>query len=187
VDHLHESLRRGKQRGDILSLHQYGVEQDMVVRDAAGNLTQYCLDQAFRHRKIYAELPEDCRIPIAITECGRGSGYDGTPQWLPDMIEYDKELPKTPISSRLATSSWAGKSSISEDHRHADRLSCHLWLEPVTDPEPPPTPGTPTQPVSSPGKGVTIIDSQRTTWTLSSARQEADFSFSKMISNMAVA
>lgn len=96
-EYLYPALRLGKQYGAILSLHQYGVEYPLIVREANGALSNYTLHTTLRHRKIYEIMPVDCQLPLVISECGCGNGYavplKGQP-YINDAIEYDREIMK---------------------------------------------------------------------------------------------
>lgn len=93
--YLFNSLRLGKSLGAILSLHAYGVEGNLIDRNLDGSLSENTLSLTLRHRKIWRLLPEDCKIPIALTEAGCGNGY-AVPltgqAYINDVIEFDKEL-----------------------------------------------------------------------------------------------
>lgn len=95
--YLFGALRLGKQSGSILSLHEYGIEYNLIERNPDGSLTENTIHNSLRHRKIWELLPEDCRIPILVSECGCGNGY-AVPltgdAYLNDAIEYDKEIMK---------------------------------------------------------------------------------------------
>ena len=86
--YLYPALRLGKQLGAVLSLHEYSVIGTMQ-NPQPGNVLRY--------RTVWNSLPLDCRIPIVITECSAGNGYDtglSGQSWVNDMAWYDSELMK---------------------------------------------------------------------------------------------
>ncbi len=91
------SLRLGKQYGAILSLHAYGIDGNLIDRNPDGSLSENTLSLTLRHRRVWEILPKDCRVLIALTEAGCGSGYDvplSGDAYVKDAIEFDKEILK---------------------------------------------------------------------------------------------
>lgn len=81
--YLFPALRLGKQNGAVLSLHEYSVE-GTLQNPKPGNILRY--------RDVWNLLPEDCRVPIIISECGAGNGYDTSlhgQAWANDLIWYN--------------------------------------------------------------------------------------------------
>lgn len=96
--YLLTSLQLGKSNGAILSLHAYN-DGGLAERDENGNLTQAALDTAFRHRKIYATLPDNAKLPVVYTEASADNGYGMRPasEWIADLIAYGEIIKDDPI------------------------------------------------------------------------------------------
>jgi hypothetical protein len=81
------ALQRGKELGAILSLHAYWETDQPETEE----------DNALRHRKIYATLPDDAQLPLVMSEASPGNGYDvgwRGQAWVDNMARYDAELMK---------------------------------------------------------------------------------------------
>jgi hypothetical protein len=63
---FHPSLRAARAAGGYLALHEYGIP-------SLGFEDWHLL----RHRRVWAVLPEDCKLPILVTECGIDGGIEG--------------------------------------------------------------------------------------------------------------
>lgn len=96
--YLIPALQLGKLNGAILSLHAYN-DGGLAERDTSGNLTQAALDTAFRHRKIYATLPDDAKLPVVYSEASADNGYGMRPanEWIADLIAYGEVIKDDPI------------------------------------------------------------------------------------------
>lgn len=64
--HFFPALRAARAARGYLALHEYGVP-------SLGQEDWHLL----RHRRVWAELPDDCRLPILVTECGIDGGIEG--------------------------------------------------------------------------------------------------------------
>ncbi|HEY3108117.1 MAG TPA: hypothetical protein VGL23_05155, partial [Chloroflexota bacterium] len=67
--HFYPALAAARRAGGYLSLHEFwapGLELDGW--------------HALRYRRAWAELPEECRLPVLITECGVDRAIVGQPQ-----------------------------------------------------------------------------------------------------------
>lgn len=144
--HLLPSLRRAKQLGGILSLHSYTETGPLLQRDAAGAFTQLTLDTGLRHRRIYAALPEDARLPLLYSECSTSNGYaveHQGQQWVDLMGEYDTELFRDDYIIGLDAFQLGGSESnlVSVLGRYGDYIAAHptAVMEPSVPAVPPPS------------------------------------------------
>lgn len=96
--YLIAALQLGKTNGAILSLHAYN-DGGLAERDESGNLTQAALDTAFRHRKIYATLPDNAKLPVVYSEASADNGYGMRPanEWIADLIAYGEIIKDDPL------------------------------------------------------------------------------------------
>jgi hypothetical protein len=165
--HLVPALKRAKELGGILSLHSYTEDGPLLQRNADGTFNQFTLDRGLRHRRIYASLPPEARLPLLYSECSPNNGYGmglSGQKWVNVMGEYDTELFKDDYIIGLDAFQLGGDESnlVSVLDRYADYISAH------------PTPGNPGKSASSAdGMMVTdsfgsIIDEAGNQWTLGS-------------------
>lgn len=79
------SLREGKKQQAILSLHEYSI---------SGSLQNPEPGNVFRYREVWKLLPEDCRLPIVVSECGAGNGFNAGlsgQAWVDDLMWYNEQ------------------------------------------------------------------------------------------------
>lgn len=63
---FYPALRAARAAGGYLALHEYGLP-GLGMEDW----------HLLRHRRVWDALPEDCRLPILVTECGIDGGIEG--------------------------------------------------------------------------------------------------------------
>lgn len=86
IQYLIGSARKAKAGGDVIDLHEYGVTGALMDNPQSG---------ALRYREIYAQLPDDARCPIVISECGAGNGYNtgmSGAAFVNDLVAYGRAL-----------------------------------------------------------------------------------------------
>jgi hypothetical protein len=87
LPHLYPMFRLAKSYGGILDVHEYGVEGALMSSPSSG---------ALRYRELYEALPEDCRIPIVISEFWWGNGFEesNVGAQIEDARQYGLEIVK---------------------------------------------------------------------------------------------
>lgn len=92
VPYLVGAARIAAQHGDIIDVHEYGVNDGMLNFDDPEN-------GALGFVRFYNALPTDARPRFVVSEFGAGNGYDtvlhGT-AWISDSIGYGFELRRYP-------------------------------------------------------------------------------------------
>lgn len=90
VPYLAGAARAAAQYGDIIDVHEYGIEGELMSSPSSG---------ALRYRQFHDALPLDARPMFVVSEASGGNGYDtgiGGGRWIDDMIAYGKELRRDP-------------------------------------------------------------------------------------------
>jgi lysozyme len=153
--YLYPALHRGRELGAILSLHEYSIQNSMSNGEA-GNVLRY--------RDVYESLPDDCKLPIIVSECGAGNGYDTGLKgqaWVNDLMWYNGQCCQDDYLLGFCAFQLGGGESnmVSALPSYARAISgfkCSEEVPPVTES----ADGTTVPPTPQ------IVDSHRHTWTL---------------------
>jgi len=86
VPYLIGSARMAAQWGDIIDVHEYGIEGPLMSSPSSG---------AFGFARFYEALPTDARPMFMVSEFGGGNGYDtgiSGEAWIADSMAYGLRL-----------------------------------------------------------------------------------------------
>lgn len=158
--YLYPALRKGKSLGAILSLHEYSVNNSMKIADS-GNVLRY--------RCVYSSLPLDCRIPIIVSECGAGNGYDtglAGQAWVDDLMWYNAQACQDSYLLGFCAFQLGGNESNMVNTLPAYTTAIANFSCPVVTP---PTAATESPDGTTVPPAAKIVDSQKNVWTLGAA------------------
>ena len=150
--YLFPSMRKGRFHGSILSLHEYSVTGTMQD-PSPGNVLRY--------REVWDLLPDDCKMPIVITESGAGNGYDtglSGQAFVDDQMWYNGQLCQDDCALGFCSFQLGGNESNMKDAMEAYTMAVSKFTCDVT-----------TETESSDGTTIPpdakIVDSSLAVWT----------------------
>lgn len=167
--YLYPALRKGAAQGAILSLHEYSVNNSMQNADP-GNVLRY--------RDVYNILPADCKMPIVISECGAGNGYNtglSGQAWVNDLMWYNAQTCQDDYLLGFCAYQLGGSESNLVDTLPAYATAISGFTC-VTTPPPPAETSIDGDFATSHGM---LIDAHNDDWMLGSTRSEAGYAVLK--------
>jgi hypothetical protein len=90
VPYLVGSARLAAQHGDLIDVHEYGIEGELMSSPSSG---------AFGFVNFYNALPVDARPLFVVSEFSAGNGYDtglAGQRWISDAVAYGQRLRQYP-------------------------------------------------------------------------------------------